>query len=117
MSLFDTPAARLHPAGYKDVAPTDVALPAPGVRLVDVREPHEYVGELGHVPGAALVPMQQVLAEAQRWAPDEPVLLICRSGARSGRVAEVLARAGFSRVMNLAGGMLAWNAAGLPVER
>jgi rhodanese-related sulfurtransferase len=117
MSLFDSPAARPSPAGYKDISPADVSLPAQGVRLVDVREPHEYAGELGHVPGSELVPMQSVLAHAAGWDRDAALLLICRSGGRSGSVAQALQRAGFTRVMNLAGGMLAWNAAGLPVER
>lgn len=117
MSLFDSPAAHPNPAGYKDVSPPDVPVPASGFRLVDVREPHEFVGELGHVPGAALVPMNAVLAQAMTWDREEPVLLVCRSGGRSGMVAQALLRAGFVRVMNLAGGMIAWNAAGLPVER
>lgn len=115
MSLFES--ARPHPAGYKDVAPADVKLPAQGFRIIDVREPHEYTGELGHVPGSTLVPMQAVMAQARGWRRDEELLLVCRSGGRSGQVAQALARAGFSKVMNLAGGMVAWNAAGLPVER
>lgn len=116
MSLFDSPAALPNPAGYKDVSPQDVRLPA-DVRLVDVREPHEFVGELGHVPGSELVPMNAVLAQAMSWDREAPLLLICRSGGRSGMVAQALGRAGFTRVMNLAGGMLAWNAAGLAVEK
>ena len=52
-----------------------------------------------------------------RWDADAEIVLICRSGARSGRAAGSLARAGFTRVMNMTGGMLAWNAAQLPVER
>jgi rhodanese-related sulfurtransferase len=115
MSLFES--GRPNPAGYKDVAPIDVKLPAQGFRVVDVREPHEFTGELGHVPGSTLVPMQAVMAQAMGWSRDEELLLVCRSGGRSGMVAQALLRAGFSRVMNLTGGMLAWNAAGLPVER
>lgn len=117
MGLFDSPAARPNPAGYKDVSPHDVPVPADGVRVVDVREPHEFVGELGHVPGSELVPMHAVPDHADAWDRERPLLLVCRSGHRSGVVAQALARAGFSRVMNLAGGMLAWNAAGLDVER
>ena len=87
------------------------------VRLIDVREPHEYVGELGHIAGAALVPLATVAAAATAWDRDADIILICRSGARSGRAAEALVTAGFRRVMNMAGGMLAYNAAQLPVER
>jgi rhodanese-related sulfurtransferase len=117
MSLFDSPATRANPAGYKDVAPADVRLPAQGFRVVDVREPQEFTGELGHVPGAALVPMNSVMAQATGWNRDEPLLLVCRSGGRSAMVAQGLLRAGFTKVMNLSGGMMAWNAAGLPVEK
>ncbi|MFZ5441406.1 MAG: rhodanese-like domain-containing protein [Myxococcota bacterium] len=114
MSLFED--ARPNPAGHRDVSVDQVTLPA-GVRLIDVREPHEFTGELGHVPGATLVPMATVPAEASSWPRDEPVLLVCRSGGRSANVAQFLTRAGFTKVMNLVGGMLAWNQAGRPVER
>jgi rhodanese-related sulfurtransferase len=115
MSLYD--AARPNPAGHRDVSVAQVTLPPSGVRLVDVREPHEYVGELGHVPGAELVPMGAVLAQAVAWDKGQELLLICRSGGRSGQVAQALTRLGFGKVMNLEGGMLAWNAAGRGVER
>ena len=103
--------------GYRDVSPADTIAARGAARLVDVREPHEYLGELGHVPGSELVPLASVAAAAQRWDRERDVILICRSGARSGRAAEAMVAAGFARVMNMAGGMLAYNAAGLPVER
>ena len=115
MSLFDL--ARPNPAGYRDLSVADVTLPPDGVRLVDVREPSEFSGELGHIPGAALVPLAGVLARAGEWSREEPILLVCRSGGRSGSAAQALRNAGYARVMNLVGGMLAWNAAGRPVER
>ncbi len=103
--------------GYRDVSPADTIAARGAVRLIDVREPHEYVGELGHIPGAELVPLASVAAAATAWDRARDVILICRSGARSGRAAEAMVAAGFARVMNMAGGMLAYNAAGLPVER
>jgi|APLak6261666879_1056058.scaffolds.fasta_scaffold00605_3 rhodanese-related sulfurtransferase len=115
MSLFDT--ARPNPAGHRDVSPSDVKLPAQGFRIVDVREPAEFTGELGHLSGATLVPLATVTAQAISWNKDEPVLLVCRSGGRSGNAAQALTRMGFSKVMNLVGGMMAWNAAGLPTEK
>lgn len=115
MSLHDT--ARPNPAGYRDVSPDDVKLPAQGYRLIDVREPAEFVGELGHIPGAELVPLAGVLAKAIDWKKDEPLLLICRSGGRSANAATALTRAGFTKAMNLVGGMMAWNAQGKPVEK
>jgi rhodanese-related sulfurtransferase len=87
------------------------------LRLVDVREPDEFVGELGHVDGAELVPLATVGAVAQGWPRDQTLVMICRSGGRSGRAARELVGLGFTTVMNLKGGMLAWNAASLPVVR
>ncbi len=103
--------------GYRDVAPDATYAARAQVRLIDVREPHEYTGELGHVPGSELVPLAQVTAAARDWDRDADLILICRSGARSGRAAAALAEAGFRRVMNMAGGMIAYNAARLPVIR
>jgi rhodanese-related sulfurtransferase len=109
--------ARPNPSGYRDIDPAEVA-PARGtVRVVDVREPAEYTGELGHAPGAELVPLGTVDRAAHGWDREQELVLVCRSGARSGRAAALLATMGFRHVMNMTGGMLAWNAAQLPVER
>jgi rhodanese-related sulfurtransferase len=115
MALFDS--ARPNPAGFRDVSAADVTLPAQGFRIVDVREPAEFVGELGHIPGAALVPLAGVTAQAISWNKDEPVLLVCKAGGRSANAAQALNRMGFSKVMNLVGGMMGWNAAGKPIEK
>jgi rhodanese-related sulfurtransferase len=84
--------------------------------VVDVREPHELDGPLGHIPGATLVPLGALDAAADSLANDRPILAVCRSGRRSERACEILAAHG-RRATNLAGGMIAWNRAGLPVER
>ncbi|RMG99511.1 MAG: MBL fold metallo-hydrolase [Deltaproteobacteria bacterium] len=86
--------------------------------VVDVREPEEFVGELGHVEGALLVPMDALVGRLPRLAEwvDRPVVVVCRAGARSRSAAALLARAGFRHVYNLEGGMVAWQAAGLPVQ-
>jgi len=115
MSLYEK--ARPNPAGYRDVSAADVKLPAQGFRLIDVREPHEYVGELGHIAGATLIPMATVGQHAPSWNKDEEILCVCKSGGRSGNIAAALTQAGFKKAMNLTGGMLGWNAAGLPVEK
>jgi rhodanese-related sulfurtransferase len=116
MALHDT-AGTPHPGGFKDLAPTEVPVPAQGFLIVDVREPHEFVGELGHLPGAQLVPMGTLLAAASSWQKDQELLLVCKSGGRSASCAQALATAGFKKVMNLQGGMLGWNAQGLKTER
>lgn len=102
---------------FVDVDPAFVTAHRGSVALVDVREPEEYAGELGHVPGAALVPLATLLDASTRWDPQREVVLVCRSGGRSARAAIALAGRGFRRLYNLRGGMLAWNEAHLPVER
>lgn len=115
MSLFEL--ARPNPAGHRDVSVDQVTLPAAGYRIIDVREPGEFSAELGHVAGATLVPLATVPTAAAAWNKDEPVLMVCRSGGRSGNASQALTRLGFTKVMNLVGGMLAWNQAGRPVEK
>jgi rhodanese-related sulfurtransferase len=87
---------------------------ADGAALVDVREPDEY--EEVRAEGAVLVPLGDVVDRMGELPRDRPLLLICRSGARSLRAAEFLAGRGFD-VANVAGGTLAWVDASLPVER
>jgi sulfur dioxygenase len=91
---------------------TNVAL----VRVLDVREPDEYRGELGHVAGAELVPLETLEARAATLSRDRPIVTVCRSGGRSSKAAIALANRGFLAVASLRGGMTDWNDRGLPVE-
>ena len=75
------------------------------VYILDVREPYEY--QIANI-GGKLIPISEVpqrLAEIDR---DREVIVQCRSGARSQKVAEFLQLAGYPKVVNLAGGILAW---------
>ncbi|MEX2207331.1 MAG: rhodanese-like domain-containing protein [Myxococcota bacterium] len=83
---------------------------------IDVRADHEFRGPLGHVEGAALVPLPELERRASELPRDRPLLLICRSGVRSGKACQQLQALGMDSVVNLAGGMIAWNNARLPVE-
>lgn len=86
---------------------------ADDVLLLDVREPNEYAA--GHAPGAVSIPLGDVRARLAEIPETEGVLhVICRSGARSQKVAEFLAAEG-RRVANVAGGTTAWGAAGKPL--
>lgn len=78
--------------------------------LLDVREPDEWAA--GHAPQAEHLPLAQVRLDRVPYA--ETVIIVCRSGRRSGQAADLLATAGVS-VHNLAGGMIAWAEADLPV--
>ncbi|GHG89528.1 rhodanese-like domain-containing protein [Comamonas sp. JC664] len=113
-SLFDT--ATPHPAGYREVEVRPLfEAPRDDLALVDVREPAELAGLLGHIDGVHRAPLSTVAEAVRDWPRQAPVVLVCRSGARSARAAAQLVGLGFTRVMNLRGGMLAWNTARLPV--
>lgn len=87
------------------------------LRLLDVREPHEYVSELGHVSGSELVPLGRLPNETQKFAGEErAVIVICRSGMRANQAADFLAKSGVTTRV-LTGGMIAWNEAKLPISR
>ncbi len=101
---------------YVDVAPEYVASRRGDLRVVDVREDHEFHGVLGHVPGAELVPLATIATRSDTWARDAEVVLVCHAGGRSVRAVGELVQRGFTRLYNLKGGMLAWNDAHLPVE-
>ena len=102
---------------WKDVRPAEVADRLDELQIVDVRSPREFSGDLGHLPGARLVPLDQLPRRLGELDPDTPTLVVCRSGGRSARAASMLGSAGFRELYNLEGGMLAWSAEGRPVER
>lgn len=80
--------------------------------LLDVREDHEWAA--GHAPEATHLPMSRISAQAGRLPAGKTIVCVCHVGARSAVVAAALNRAGW-QALNLAGGMEAWAAAGLPV--
>jgi sulfur dioxygenase len=86
------------------------------VHLIDVREPAEYTGALGHIRGAKLIPLGQLMERVAEIGRDKPVVAVCRSGARSARAVGMLQKAGIRDIANLRGGMLRWRAEGCPAE-
>lgn len=87
------------------------------VELIDVRTPAEYAEV--HVDGARLVPLDELnpqeVMSGRASAP--PLYVICRSGSRADQACQKLQAAGFHQVVNVQGGTLAWQQAGLPVVR
>jgi rhodanese-related sulfurtransferase len=86
--------------------------------LLDVRTPGEHAA--AHVPGARLVPLDELDAAAflrQRGESDQPVFVLCQSGGRARRAIEKFQRAGFNGCVLVEGGTQAWIDAGLPVNR
>ncbi len=75
-------------------------------RLIDVREPHEW--EIAHIEGAELIPLGQIVAHMNEFDSAQDIVLMCKSGARSGRTLDLLRGAGFRKLKNLKGGITAW---------
>jgi hydroxyacylglutathione hydrolase len=105
-----------HAAGtVRQVTATDLAerLRAGDVQVLDVRAESEFAG--GRVPGALNIPVGQLRGRLDAVPRDRTVVVQCQSGARSAIAASVLVASGFRNVVNLAGGLNGWKAAGLPV--
>lgn len=98
----------------REYPPKEVAeLQAAGeIQLVDVRAPHEH--EAGHIAGTPLIELSELSARAAEIDRERPVVFYCRSGGRSGMATDAFAQAGYD-AHNMTGGMLAWDAAGLPI--
>ncbi|MCO4744806.1 MAG: MBL fold metallo-hydrolase [Proteobacteria bacterium] len=101
------------PSGVRHVTPEWVAEHCGAFRMIDVRQPQEWFGPLGHIEKAELVPLGTLGQAAPTWDRDAPVVLICRSSGRSDQAARALENAGFTHVASMVGGMMAWNAADL----
>lgn len=85
-----------------------------GPILVDVREANEF--EAVRAPGAVLMPMSAFAARAGELPSGRPLMVVCHLGGRSAAAAGFLMRSGRTDVVNVAGGMDAWERAGLPVR-
>ncbi|MBV1778992.1 rhodanese-like domain-containing protein [Paeniglutamicibacter sp. ABSL32-1] len=95
-----------------EITITDTDQRRPTDQLLDVREDFEITE--GMIPGALHIPMGELNTRLDELDRTRPVIVICRSGNRSARVADALTGAGFT-ADTMAGGMIAWQRAGLPV--
>ncbi len=96
---------------YQTITPAEYAARAAAgesVRLIDVREPEEF--ELTRVEGAELLPLSRFSEWSAGLDPDEEIVFMCHHGIRSAQVCAVLARSGFAKLSNLAGGIDRWSA-------
>jgi rhodanese-related sulfurtransferase len=83
------------------------------LQLVDVRQQHEH--EAGRIAGDRLIELDRLGAEAGSIERDRPVVFYCRTGGRSAMATQAFEQAGFD-AHNLAGGLVAWDEAGLPMD-
>lgn len=107
-----------------DVIKTSLTMKDKSILLIDVREPDEYLK--GHVKGSINIPRGVLEFRTDKNYPGSvpelenrsvDIVLYCRSGARSALAAKTMGMLGFSSVVSMAGGFLAWEAAQLPIEK
>jgi rhodanese-related sulfurtransferase len=98
-----------------DVAELDTLLASGSVRVLDVREDHEF--RSGHVPGAILVPVNRLPERIATLKKDKPYAVICASGGRSTGAAQFLLDNGFEGAVSVRGGTGAWAQSGRPITR
>lgn len=84
--------------------------------LLDVRTPQEWTHE-GRIDGATLIPIDEIEDRAGELPSDAEIIVYCHSGVRSSAVVNFLASMGYSNLSDLAGGIEAWQWAGLPLVR
>ena len=104
-----TTAAENTGRAVQEIQPSQLAERLEGgeeLEIIDVREPYEW--QIGHIPGARLVPLDRIAAEIPRLDKRRETILYCKVGVRSMYAAQQLADAGVSEVRNLAGGILRW---------
>ena len=103
-------------SSFQNVTVQDLAeLEASERFVLDVREDWEY--QAGHVPGAVLIPLDELSARVNELPDDEPIYVICRSGNRSLQASDILEEAEVTDIRNVQGGTLAWEQAGLPLDQ
>ncbi|MBO1436742.1 rhodanese-like domain-containing protein [Meiothermus sp. CFH 77666] len=100
---------------YKDISPQEARkLQEENVLFVDVREPEEFAQV--RIEGALLIPLSEFAGRFSEIPKDKPVVLYCRSGNRSAQAAGWLSAKGYSNLLNLDGGIMAWYQMGLPLD-
>lgn len=106
MGAYDEAGVELAPARVAEL------LAAGQVELIDVRRDDEWDG--GRIAGARHVELADLTAQAETIAHDRPVIFVCRVGSRSAMATEAFRASGWD-AYNLAGGVVAWEQAGLPL--
>ncbi len=105
--------------GYKTTSPTEAIqmINHDNAVVLDVREDGEYHN--GHIINALHIPQNHLKNRLQELGKhkDKAIIVSCRSGSRSGQACALLKKQGFESVYNLAGGIMAWQSASLPLVK
>ena len=99
-----------------EMNPKDVFAKRNEFTIIDVRQPEEFVGELGDIEGAELMPLATIEDKLEDYPKDKPYIFVCRSGGRSGKATAYALSVGFKNVFNMTGGMILWNGLNLKTE-
>lgn len=100
-----------------EITPEELHTCGEKVTLIDVRRPDEFTGELSHIPGSKLITLGPDLDSfLKTHDKEDEIVFVCRSGARSGRATLQSRAQGFTRTVNLQGGMLLWNERKFPIQ-
>lgn len=102
--------------GILEISPQWVAAHARDIHILDVRTRHETTEECTRIEGAQLIPIDELRTRLDEVPKNKPVMTICRSGKRSVLAFMILRGAGWNEVANINGGLLRWQAEGLPTE-
>ena len=103
--------AGLNPAGAVQLINREKAV------VIDICDAGEFAA--GHVGGAKNIPLAELEGRLSAMVKNKalPVILVCQSGARSGRALAIAKKLGYDKAQSLGGGLAGWKAAGLPVEK
>ena len=101
-------------AGVPEIPADWVARHLDELFVLDVRSPGEFVGDLGHLDGAHLIPLDELRERLEEVPQDRPVVAVCQSGKRSAMAAEILQKSGYEQVANVSGGLIQWSRLALP---
>jgi rhodanese-related sulfurtransferase len=102
-------------SGVSEISPVEArpAVEAAYSQFIDVRTPEEFA--TGHAYRARSIPLDTLMANLDKLEKNEPVYLICQTGSRSRKAAQMLVDAGFPQAISISGGTDAWRAGGFPM--
>jgi rhodanese-related sulfurtransferase len=103
--------------GVSEMTPQEArpAVEAAYAQFIDVRTSEEY--KAGHAAHARNIPLDTLLQSLDKLEGNEPVYLICQTGVRSMKAAQILNEAGFTQTISIVGGTTAWQKAGFPMTK
>ena len=103
--------------GVTEMTPQEAkpAIEAAYAQFIDVRTPEEY--KAGHAERTKNIPLDELAQNLDKLEKNEPVYLICQTGMRSMKAAQMMNEAGFPQTVSIAGGTTAWQDAGFPMDK